>query len=412
MNKQYHHKKGYKAQSRAVSSLESLLVNIAHLFRNSRSKPAVLAVPVVCAVVFLSAFAWNPVSGASVESPDAPLTSEEAPAETLRGARHVVSVISIDEDAETETAAEAASVAAVSEVELVDAVGLYVDDELVAVVKTEDEIQRVLTMFMAARATSPEAEVSFVQDIRTTRGEYPAEQLTDSGVLKELLFDGEVILTLQEIVEEAYDEPIAFETEISYDDEEYEDFVHVARPGVEGVAKVTDRVVYINGIEMERTNLSRTQFTAPVTELVTQGTMERPDGSTPGEASGSFCWPTPTINIITTYFEERWGSFHGALDISGSGCTGAPIVASDAGVVTWAGDKGNGYGYYIIIDHGNGFETLYAHCNELYVSTGDLVAKGELIAAVGSTGNSTGAHLHFEVLCYGSKVNPLNYVTY
>ena len=87
-------------------------------------------------------------------------------------------------------------------------------------------------------------------------------------------------------------------------------------------------------------------------------------------------------------------------------------MASDAGVVTWAGYKDNGYGYHVIIDHGNGYETLYAHCNEVYVSNGDLVAKGEHIAAVGSTGRSTGAHLHFEVLYYGTKMNPLNYVTY
>ena len=72
---------------------------------------------------------------------------------------------------------------------------------------------------------------------------------------------------------------------------------------------------------------------------------------------------------------------------------------------------GNGYGNRIIIDHGNGYRTLYAHCSELLVPTGTKVSKGQLIARVGSTGNSTGPHLHFEVILNGVKQNPLHYVS-
>lgn len=116
----------------------------------------------------------------------------------------------------------------------------------------------------------------------------------------------------------------------------------------------------------------------------------------------------PTNGVITSRFGYRRTSFHTGLDIANS--TGTPIKAAAAGTVSFAGTTTSGYGKYIVINHGNGIETYYAHCSKLLVSTGQSVAAGQHIAAMGSTGNSTGPHLHFEVRVNGSCQNPQNYV--
>ena len=115
-----------------------------------------------------------------------------------------------------------------------------------------------------------------------------------------------------------------------------------------------------------------------------------------------------TGGTITSPFGYRSSGFHKGLDIALS--TGSPIYASAAGTVTFSGWNSTGYGYLVIIDHGNGFQTYYAHCSALYVSTGQYVSQGQTIAAVGSTGNSTGPHLHLEVRINGVCQNPQNYL--
>ena len=116
----------------------------------------------------------------------------------------------------------------------------------------------------------------------------------------------------------------------------------------------------------------------------------------------------PTNGVITSRFGYRRTSFHTGLDIANS--TGTTIKAAASGTVSFAGTTTSGYGKYIVINHGNGIETYYAHCSQLYVSAGQSVSAGQHIAAMGSTGNSTGPHLHFEVRVNGSCQNPQNYV--
>ena len=116
---------------------------------------------------------------------------------------------------------------------------------------------------------------------------------------------------------------------------------------------------------------------------------------------------TPVYGIITSRFGYRSRGLHTGLDVAGS--TGTTIVAASAGTVTTASYKG-GYGNMVIISHGNGVQTCYAHCNTMLVSVGDTVEQGQAIATMGSTGNSTGPHLHLEIRKDGVAQNPQNYL--
>ncbi len=119
---------------------------------------------------------------------------------------------------------------------------------------------------------------------------------------------------------------------------------------------------------------------------------------------------TPVQGIVTSRYgavSSLWSESHTGLDIAAT--TGTPIYGVADGVITFAGYNGS-YGYMIIIDHGNDVETWYAHCSKLYVSLGQSVTGGQMIAAVGSTGNSTGAHLHLEVRVNGEPQNPQIYL--
>jgi len=126
--------------------------------------------------------------------------------------------------------------------------------------------------------------------------------------------------------------------------------------------------------------------------------------STANPSQSGYIWPT-NVRTITQYYGWR----HTGVDIAGP--VGSPLYASKAGtVVTSQCGWNGGYGCYIIIDHGDGFQTLYAHASELYVSVGESVTQGQTIAAMGSTGRSTGPHIHFEIRVGGRHVNPFSYV--
>lgn len=129
--------------------------------------------------------------------------------------------------------------------------------------------------------------------------------------------------------------------------------------------------------------------------------------------NGMFTHPCPGYTRISSYFGYREQPIAGASTnhkgIDFAAPTGTPIYAAAAGTVTSAGYSGNA-GNLIIINHGNGFQTYYMHCNKIFVKAGQQVSKGQNIAEVGTTGNSTGPHLHFQVMSGGTPVNPLKYL--
>lgn len=130
------------------------------------------------------------------------------------------------------------------------------------------------------------------------------------------------------------------------------------------------------------------------------------------DSGGRFCWPTPSTTYVTSPFGTRFhpvqkrNKTHTGIDI-GAG-HGASIVAAESGTVLRAGWN-SGYGNYVVIDHGAGVQTLYGHCSVLQVQSGQSVSRGQQIALVGSTGVSTGPHLHFEVLINGEYTDPMGY---
>lgn len=120
------------------------------------------------------------------------------------------------------------------------------------------------------------------------------------------------------------------------------------------------------------------------------------------EAGGNFLWPT-TGRRIFQYFRFR----HTGIDIDGD--YSSPIYAARDGVVEYVSYQRYGYGYHVIVNHGGGVKTLYSHASKIFVQRGQTVKRGQTIAIVGSTGRSTGTHLHFEIIINGRKVNPLGY---
>ncbi len=137
------------------------------------------------------------------------------------------------------------------------------------------------------------------------------------------------------------------------------------------------------------------------------------EGTTPPDyiPSSGFIWPTPNAGYVSSPFGPRWGTWHYGMDIAAAG--GTPIVASKTGTIIRVQDITTGYGKNIIMSHGDGTYTLYAHCSAMYVTTGQFVEQGDVIAAVGTTGHSTGNHLHFEIRLGSDKydaVDPALYV--
>lgn len=131
---------------------------------------------------------------------------------------------------------------------------------------------------------------------------------------------------------------------------------------------------------------------------------------------GEWMWPVELqFHMITTYFgwDAPMNRSHSGIDIGNAGINGTNVYASKAGTVITAKDTyipGYSYGKYVVIDHGDGYSTLYGHCSAIYVTVGQQVERGDVIAAVGNTGWSTGPHMHFEVRVNGIAQDPFNYV--
>ena len=336
--------------------------------------------------------------------------------------------------------------------------GLYIDDELVAATTYPYVLEDMLSQLKYAYTTEKTVSCDFAEKVEVRADYYAAKYLMDVGEIADVLnsthqeertytikkgdtwfgiakkndiSSGELLklnpgynisrlrigdtlilsaavpyLTITFTVQQHYIENVPYQVEYEKDDSMYQGDYKVISPGVYGSADVLADVTYQNGVETARTVLASVTLTEPVTELQRTGTKPRPTWF----PTGSFRWPC--TGHITSRFGGRnlWGryNYHGGVDIANS--AGTPIYAADGGTVTHSGWYST-YGYLVIIDHGNGFETYYGHNSKIIVSKGQHVYKGQQIAKMGKTGNASGNHCHFEVRYHGTRQNPLNYLS-
>ena len=169
----------------------------------------------------------------------------------------------------------------------------------------------------------------------------------------------------------------------------------------------TDRAAYEEQLAKEAA------LEADIQEMIAE--LERQEAANSIVSTGTYIWPLPGYSPGSAYgwrIHPIWGDrrFHAGEDIGAP--SGTPILAADSGLVTVIPDNGNGYGNYIMINHGGGRVTLYAHMSGFAVSNGATVTQGQTIGYVGSTGNSTGPHLHFEVRVNGATTDPKSYFSF
>lgn len=175
----------------------------------------------------------------------------------------------------------------------------------------------------------------------------------------------------------------------------------VKQEGKEGVRAATYLITEENGQTVKKAVKDEKVLEEPVKQIVIKGTKV-----IPSRGEGGFAYPA-VGGYISSKMGYRWGKLHKGIDIARP--SDRTIKAADNGTVVSAGMDG-GYGNKIVIDHNNGFRTIYAHLDSISVSVGQTVSKGSKIGIMGSTGDSTGVHLHFEVYKDGKRQDPLKYV--
>lgn len=228
----------------------------------------------------------------------------------------------------------------------------------------------------------------------------------DQGIINRMI-------ALRDSVEASKNEVVAYRAE----QQEARNLVQGRQDALQ--AKINEKTSYMKALEKDVAKYEQMEKAAAAQEESLKASVSA--GASRGTVSSSgriiydggvFCWPAPSYTYISSEFGYRihpvYGTkkYHSGMDMAAPG--GSPILAAANGTVRFAGWNG-GYGYCVIIDHGNGIQTLYGHSSKLLVSKGQTVTRGQKIALVGTTGTSTGNHLHFEVLNNGTPTNPRPY---
>lgn len=339
--------------------------------------------------------------------------------------------------------------------------GLYIDDEFICSTDEADNLLAALDEYREQyrEEGDTESKMQFVQKISLVDGVYPASSIMAMSEFKTLLnteIEGEKYYTVEagdaplsiaayfgvsynelcnmnpglesgdihvgdrlivsksvsmlnvtNTKREIYTEEVPYSTNYTKSDKYYTTYSKVTKKGVPGEQLVTALVTYEDGVVVNRQVLTTEILTEPIAREVTIGTKPVIIGSGGSSGSSGFIWPT-IGGYVSCAFRGYVG--HTGMDIAGCGY-GSNIYASASGTVTKVKWSSTGYGNYIIIDHGGGIQTLYAHNSNLYVKVGQYVNQGDIIAAMGSSGNSTGTHCHFEIRINGQYVNPAKYVS-
>ncbi|MCD8048725.1 MAG: peptidoglycan DD-metalloendopeptidase family protein [Clostridia bacterium] len=275
--------------------------------------------------------------------------------------------------------------------DMVECAAILSGDEKIVSLESEDEAKEAVALF--AQAVSGEENSLVINyEIITSAAKKEdiklpyeaAEKMAESGKITAVYMKTET-------------EEKALPHEIIYINDETlpRGTTCVEQAGEDGYKITETMLCYNNDAVVQRLPETVIDEKAAVDEIIRIGTK-----NTAGLPDKISC---PVAGYFTSGFGERWGRNHNGIDIAAS--EGTPVYAPCAGTVIFAGER-SGYGNYVMIDHGNGDVTCYAHLSEIYVSESDGVSEGGLIGAVGTTGNVTGAHLHFEIMRGGSFVDP------
>ncbi|MDR5599147.1 peptidoglycan DD-metalloendopeptidase family protein [Paenibacillus larvae] len=243
-------------------------------------------------------------------------------------------------------------------------------------------------------------QVQFVEKVSTSQVQVPPGIVMGEEKMMTKLRDREgPLLSVKTVKQVTETEKIGHETEIIWDDTTMAGRQEVIVEGKDGKKQVTIERTKVDGQIIEEKVIREDVLENPVTEKIKKGTKE-----SQGKGTGKFIWPVLSPSITST-FGERWGKMHKGIDMTGN----RVIMAADNGKVVNTGSR-HDYGNYIIMDHTNGFQTVYMHLGKIDTSVGRIVEKGEKIGMMGSTGFSTGVHLHFEIHLNGDLQNPLKYL--
>ncbi len=237
---------------------------------------------------------------------------------------------------------------------------------------------------------------------------------TKINVIKSVPFINVTVSKTEIVTQEIDYKTIETETDALYKGTEQK-----VSDGQKGEEVITNLITYVNDEQISSKVINRIVTKPAVDEQIYIGTRPVPMAYVTfyGVGEGTFIWPAVNAHTVTSGFGYRdlFGatSFHRGVDISGPGVLGTPIIASASGIVEQTTAGNTGYGYSVVINHGGGIRTRYGHllAGSIIVSPGDQVVQGQMIAQLGSTGNSTGPHLHFEIMYNGAYTNPLDYVT-
>ena len=213
----------------------------------------------------------------------------------------------------------------------------------------------------------------------------------------------EPLINVVVVKEVTVEESIAYATEYKETESLYRGETQVVKKGTNGKKMVTYEVKETSGAVVEKTTLNEIVISEPVSAVVNKGTKAVALSSRSGD--GILNWPMS--GKITSPYGTRSSGFHSGIDIGG--VIGRGVYAAAGGKVVLSSYY-YAYGNCILIDHGNGMKTRYAHLSAYKVKVGDTVERGQLIGLCGNTGRSTGPHLHFEVIVNGSTKNPINYL--
>ncbi|MDO4582066.1 MAG: peptidoglycan DD-metalloendopeptidase family protein [Bacillota bacterium] len=260
-----------------------------------------------------------------------------------------------------------------------DGIGNIYTDEEIALVSVEVDCNKVLTI--------EEAKNMLLYNSKTPLAEI------------------DPIITVNVERESKETIPLPYGTEKIEDSEMLRGKEEVVSEGIDGVQEVTNVVTEKNGVVTSSTQKDSVVIVEPVDEVVKVGTMIQIASRGDGGGSGFIGWPTS--GTLTSRFGVRARGWHSGIDIANA--IGTSVFAAEAGTVTFV-DYMSGYGLMVIIDHGGGVETYYAHLSVTNVEVGDVVERSQGIAAIGMTGTTTGPHLHFEIRFEGLAVDPLSYL--